>query len=134
MYPKASITQLSYDFYVLVKLAFHWSILDDQAFLCDWFIVMDNFHTCVINHILLIVQEVYLDYFEIEKFNWLKNRWSKSCKSVFILSSPLLFQLGENKLLKNCSLEKNDYFCSQWGRLHFGGRCSAKEYQIIKVP
>ena len=49
VWPKASKTQLWYGLYTLVKPGFDSSILDNQSFFCNWFIVMDNFHTCVCN-------------------------------------------------------------------------------------
>ena len=78
VYPKASITQLSYELYTSVKLDFHLSILNDQSFFA-----IDLHITCVIIHNLLI-----------EKFNWLRNRWLikkpwKYFHNVLPLLSPL---------------------------------------------
>ena len=130
VYPKASITQLSYYLYTLVRLDFHSSILNGQFFFCNWITVMDNLYTCVIN------QSQFTDS-EVETADWSKScesvfEWSKTFESVFIVSSPLPFLLGKKDSQK-LLLGGITIFFAQRGRLHFGGRSSAKEYQVIKV-
>ena len=95
--PKVSIAQLWYMAFTFewVKLGFHSSILDNQSFFFAiyflWWII--SIHVSVINHnLLLIHQKVYLAYFQIEKFNRLKNRWlTKKLWKCFhsVLPSPL---------------------------------------------
>ena len=66
---------------------------------------MISIHVYVINHnLLLIHQKVYLAYFQIEKFNWLKNRWfTKKLWNCFHSVLPPPLSAGGNKFLKNCS-------------------------------
>ena len=116
-----------------VKLGFHSSILDNQSFFFAiyllWWII--SIHVSVINHnLLLIHQKVYLAYFQIEKFNRLKNRWlTKKLWKCFhsVLPSPLSAEGWKTNFSKSAPLSVGDkrrggYILRQafaWGTSNF---------------
>ena len=65
---------------------------------------------------------------------WETGDWSKSCESVFIVSSTCPLSAGGKQISQKVLLRGITIFVLNGGRLHFGGRSSAKEPQIIKGP
>ena len=119
---KTSIAELWYGLYTWIKLGFHSSVLDNQSFFCNWFIVMDNFHICICNQSQFTDWSKRFIWFIFKLRNligWKTGDWSKCCESVFIVSSPpphpLL--LGWNKFLKNCyPLSRKGRGATFWGK------------------
>ena len=84
---------------------FEWSII-----FCNWFIVMDNIHTYVTNHNLLI-----------QKFNWLRNWWLIKkllmCFRSVLHMSP--FCWGKTNFAKTVPFRGITIVVLNGGRLHF---------------
>ena len=136
------------------KFDFHSSILDSPSCFCNRFIVMDNFHICVINHNYRSVKKFILLIFKlINLIGWNTGDWSKNLK-VFSYCPPHPLSPGGNKFLKNCYMEwitisalreGEGYILVEafaWGDQWFFLDIfilvivwsSVMEYQIIKVP
>ena len=124
---KTSIAELWYGLYTWIKLGFHSSILDNQSFFCNWFIVMDNFHICVCNQSQFTDWSKRFIWFIFKLRNligWKTGDWSKCCESVFIVSSPTPFCWGETNFSKTATL-----LVGRGGGLHFGASICLREEQ-----
>ena len=65
---------------------------------------------------------------------WETGDRSKICESVFIVSSTPPLSAGGKQISQKLLLGRITIFVLNGGRLHSGGRSSAKEPQIIKDP
>ena len=107
----------------MVTIQVFWTISHFFAIYFLWWII--SIHVYVVNHnLLLIYQKVYLAYFQIEKFNCLKNRWlTKKLGKCFHSVLPLSFCWRETNFSKTAPLSVGGgYILGQafaWGISNF---------------